>query len=85
MIHFREDYNRIQDPENKIGQDEPVILFRAQDRFFIAVVCFYIIIHVLQGLYTNQSKMMVKTCIKGLVKTWDWYENHKNVVKYPDI
>lgn len=31
MIHARDDYNRIQDPENKIGDDEPVFLIRAQD------------------------------------------------------
>lgn len=28
MIHARDDYNRIQDPENKIGKDEPVLLIR---------------------------------------------------------
>ena len=33
MIHARTDYNRIQDPENKIPQDEPVFLLRGQDQF----------------------------------------------------
>jgi hypothetical protein len=32
MKHAREDYNRIQDPEKKIPEDEPVFLIRAQDR-----------------------------------------------------
>ena len=32
MIHARNDYNRIQDPENKIGEDEPVFLLRAKDK-----------------------------------------------------
>lgn len=32
MLHAREDYNRIQDPENKIPEDEPVFLIRAQDK-----------------------------------------------------
>lgn len=32
MIHAREDYNRIQDPEGKIGEDEPVFLLRAKDK-----------------------------------------------------
>lgn len=32
MKHAREDYNRIQDPENKIPQDEPVFLLRGQDK-----------------------------------------------------
>lgn len=41
MIHARPDYNRIQDPENKIGEDEPVVLFRAQDKHFGSVLKFY--------------------------------------------
>ena len=32
MKHAREDYNRIQDPEEKIPEDEPVFLIRAQDQ-----------------------------------------------------
>jgi len=31
MKHAREDYNRIQDPENKIPEDEPVFILRGQD------------------------------------------------------
>ena len=31
MKHGREDYDRIQDPEDKIPADEPVFLLRAQD------------------------------------------------------
>ena len=31
MLHARPDYARIQDPEGKIGVDEPVFLIRAQD------------------------------------------------------
>ncbi len=31
MRHARKDYNRIQDPENKIPDDEPVFLLRGQD------------------------------------------------------
>jgi hypothetical protein len=31
MLHARADYNRIQDPENKIPANEPVFLLRAQD------------------------------------------------------
>lgn len=32
MIHARTDYDPIQDPRGKIGEDEPVMLFRAKDR-----------------------------------------------------
>ena len=31
MLHARKDYDRIQDPANKIGADEPVMLLRARD------------------------------------------------------
>lgn len=31
MIHARPDYDRIQDPENKIPEKEPVFLLRGQD------------------------------------------------------
>ena len=31
MIHARKDYDRIQDPEGKIPEGEPVFLLRAQD------------------------------------------------------
>ena len=31
MKHARSDYNRIQDPQNIIPDDEPVFLIRAQD------------------------------------------------------
>ena len=32
MIHARADYNRIQDPEKKIPEDEPVFMVRATDK-----------------------------------------------------
>ena len=32
MKHFREDYNRIQDPLGLIPENEPVFLLRAQDK-----------------------------------------------------
>lgn len=38
MIHAREDYDRIQDPAGKIGEDEPVFLIRAQDYRMITML-----------------------------------------------
>lgn len=38
MIHARNDYQRIQDPQNKIPNDEPVFLLRAQDKTSAEVV-----------------------------------------------
>lgn len=42
MIHARNDYQRIQDPENKIPADEPVFLLRAQDETAAAVVRYWV-------------------------------------------
>jgi hypothetical protein len=42
MLHARSDYNRIQDSEHKIPQDEPVFLLRAQDRTALATLAFWI-------------------------------------------
>lgn len=41
MKHARDDYNRIQDPRGLIPADEPVMLFRAQDQYFISVLLHY--------------------------------------------
>lgn len=41
MKHARKDYNRIQDPENKIPEDEPVFLLRGQDRHAPLAVRYY--------------------------------------------
>lgn len=38
MKHSRKDYNRIQDPEGKIPEDEPVFLLRAQDEIAPIIV-----------------------------------------------
>lgn len=38
MKHGREDYNQIQDPGGKIGEDEPVFILRAKDMFSVETV-----------------------------------------------
>ena len=49
MIHARLDYMRIQDPENKIPQDEPVFLIRGQDKIGATVVFIYGLLNQLVG------------------------------------
>ncbi len=49
MTHARKDYNRIQDPENKIPEDEPVFLIRAQDQVGAAAVRAWAHLHKLNG------------------------------------
>jgi hypothetical protein len=41
MFHAREDYQRFQDPAGKIPMDEPVMLFRAQDKYFERLCLMY--------------------------------------------
>lgn len=41
MKHARKDYARIQDPAGLIPYDEPVMLFRAQDRHAAMTVRYY--------------------------------------------
>jgi len=38
MKHARSDYDRIQDPAGLIPKDEPVVIFRAQDKYAAAAV-----------------------------------------------
>lgn len=42
MRHARPDYNRIQDPEGKIPEDEPVFLIRGQDLAAVPVLRYYL-------------------------------------------
>ncbi len=41
MKHARQDYDRIQDPADKIPDDEPVFLLRGQDRLAPSAVRAY--------------------------------------------
>ena len=78
MKHAREDYNRFQDPLNKIGEDEPVMLFRAQDSHFIKVLQYYI------DRLELTDNLEVAKAVRGHVedaKNW----RIKNNVKEPDL
>ena len=57
MIHAREDYNRVQDPENKIPQDEPVFLLRAQDETAAHVVRFWAFLNQNSAQHNILNKM----------------------------
>lgn len=41
MFHARQDYQHIQDPEGRIGEDEPVMLFRSRDALAPEVLRYY--------------------------------------------
>lgn len=96
MIHAREDYNRIQDPAldnpellkegaTPIGKDEPVILFRAQDKFFIRIVEAYIdlLAEDDNGVGFEEYNLMSESLARQQVLAAKWQE--KNGCKVPDI
>ena len=81
MKHAREDYNRIQDPANKIPMDEPVFLIRAQDVCAPQVVAYWCEQAKSAGAdpsIINAAKAQVKVMI-------DWQMTHRNKVKIPDL
>lgn len=81
MIHARNDYQRIQDLENKIPADEPVFLLRAQDQTAAETVRFWIRqqkkIHILEPAKTegekhNRKKMLaLATAHAYRMESWE--------------
>ena len=57
MLHAREDYNRIQDPEGKIPDDEPVFLLRGQDKLSHWTVKFWTLLNVLANCDAKMTNM----------------------------
>lgn len=79
MKHARDDYNRIQDPEGKIGEDEPVFLLRAKDILAPRIV--------LAWANTLEAEMgdpkMVTLARKHAKYMEDWQQ--RNGCKLPDM
>ena len=78
MKHAREDYNRFQDPENKIGADEPVMLFRAQDKHFVSILTRY-----QEALQEAGNTEMANAVSKHIDLATEW--RNKNGCKEPDL
>jgi hypothetical protein len=81
MQHARADYNRrIQDSDGKIGKDEPVMLFRAQDRHFLAILERY------DELLNSDEKSEApirKAVRRQIERAKKWGETHPT--KTPDV
>jgi hypothetical protein len=77
MIHASESYNRIQDPENKIGQDEPVFLLRAQDALAPITVSFWA-----DCVEKAGNAKLAEEVRNFVVKMAEW--QRENFTKYPD-
>jgi hypothetical protein len=80
MLHARSDYQRFQDPEGRIGEDEPVMLFRAQDRHFVPVLRAY-----LEFLEQDQdAKPEIKNAVyMHIMAALRWQD--RNPTKTPDL
>ena len=58
MKHARKDYDRIQDPQKLIPEDEPVFLLRAQDKFAPKLVALWALLAVEDGVDIKMVKMV---------------------------
>jgi len=81
MIHARQDYNRIQDPEGKIGEDEPVFLLRATDNVAGHAVLAW------AGLAdaAGASKDIVKAALQHATRISEWQDANPDKVHVPDM
>lgn len=77
MKHAREDYNRFQDPLELIPKDEPVMLFRAQDKFAPIILLEY------ATLLHEENPEMSKVVINWVKEMIKWQQNIK--IKSPDL
>ena len=86
MIHDRTDYNRIQDPLNKFGEDEPVFLLRAQDDFFLPMLIEYVKLNETTGRDGRMPRIkqrMTDSLMAHLKLAREWRRAHKT--KMPDM
>jgi len=79
MRHARKDYDRIQDPEGKIPQDEPVFLIRGQDITAPDVVHHWADLAAARGA----SSEIVMLAREQAERMRDW--QRLNVGKVPDL
>ncbi len=81
MRHARKDYDRIQDPENKIPEDEPVFLLRAQDKVAPMVVEIWSLAAELSGA----SEDIVEAAFEHADLMRVWQSKNPTKVKVPDM
>ena len=91
MRHAREDYNRFQDPALRkpallgegstvIGEDEPVMLFRAQDKHAHKVVAYYAM---LLAKDPEVNREMAARALSWAMEMRDWSPAKKKVPDMP--
>lgn len=72
MKHAREDYNRIQDPDRKIPDDEPVFLLRASDMCAPAAIRHW----AYNSMANNASKALVDAALAHADAMEEWQRTH---------
>lgn len=91
MIHARKDYDRFQDPalsepsllgegSTPIAPDEPVILFRAQDKNFVNILLAY---HKMLCADLSTREDIITAVEQHICLSTKWQANH--AVKTPDL
>ena len=79
MIHARKDYDRIQDPEKKIPELEPVFLLRGQDPFAPEILLRWAAKLRLKGGAPSMARLVEDHAQKML----EWQESYKK--ELPDM
>ena len=79
MKHAREDYNRIQDPDELIPDDEPVFLLRGQDELAPDLLRQWAV----QLLAKGGSGIMAEMVIKHAEEMKEWQKTKAK--KLPDL
>jgi len=79
MLHARKDYDRIQDPSGKIGEDEPVFLLRAKDE--LAPIC--LILWAEELIRRDGDKKMAQMVVEHAAKMICW--QMENGCRLPDL
>lgn len=83
LFHARSDYrDRIIDVGDTIPPDEPVILFRAQDRFFLTVLQYYA---KLLTQNENVDPQIPAAIQQHYLAAREWQAANPDKVKEPDI
>lgn len=81
MKHSRADYARIQDPEHKIPEDEPVFLLRGQDKLAPSTVRFWAKEADLSGV----NYEMVEAARSQANAMLSWQTSPAHLGKLPDL
>lgn len=79
MKHARDDYARIQDPDNKIPMDEPVFILRAQDKVAPATILFW----TLEAYKAGASQNITSAALEQCRRMFAWQAEHGS--KVPDM